>query len=150
MKFIKKAEKNAVTTQDETRGVVEEMLAKIEKEKEKCVIQYTKDLDDFDGNIIVSKDEIERAQSQVSQQTKDDIQFAFERVTKFAKAQLESVKEFETELSPGLWAGQRLIPMETVGCYVPGGTIRSCGFGNYVGGDCESRWGEKCRGVLAA
>ena len=121
MKFIKKAEKNAVTTQDETRGVVEEMLRKIEKEKEKCVIQYTKDLDDFDGNIIVTEDEIERAKSQVSQQTKDDIQFAFERVSKFAKAQLESVKEFETELSPGLWAGQRLIPMETVGCYVPGG-----------------------------
>ncbi|MDG1029779.1 MAG: histidinol dehydrogenase, partial [Alphaproteobacteria bacterium] len=42
-------------------------------------------------------------------------------VTKFAEAQKASIQEFETELSPGLWAGQKLIPIETAGCYVPGG-----------------------------
>ena len=57
----------------------------------------------------------------VSDQLKDDIKFAYDRVTKFAEAQKASIQEFETELSPGLWAGQKLIPIETAGCYVPGG-----------------------------
>ena len=50
-----------------------------------------------------------------------DIRFSYERVSKFAEHQRDSMVEFETELSPGLFAGQKLIPMTTAGCYVPGG-----------------------------
>jgi sulfopropanediol 3-dehydrogenase len=50
-----------------------------------------------------------------------DIRFAYDRVSGFAEAQLASMREFDTELSPGLVAGQRLIPVDTAGCYVPGG-----------------------------
>ena len=52
---------------------------------------------------------------------KDDIQFSHDRVRKFAEAQLNSLTEFEVELSPGLVAGQKLIPIRTAGCYIPGG-----------------------------
>jgi hypothetical protein len=64
---------------------------------------------------------IEHAATTVSDQLKDDIKFAYDRVTKFAEAQKASISDFETELSPGLWAGQKSIPIETAGCYVPGG-----------------------------
>ena len=57
----------------------------------------------------------------VPEKLKDDIKFAHERIKKFAEAQKQSISEFETELSPGLWAGQKLIPIQTAGCYVPGG-----------------------------
>src|SRR3546814_13566143 len=53
--------------------------------------------------------------------SKQDIDFALTRVRGFAQRQRDSVKEFEAELSPGLFAGQRLIPVKTAGCYVPGG-----------------------------
>ena len=49
-----------------------------------------------------------------------------ERVRKFAEYQLKSMNNnFEVELSKGLFAGQRLIPVDTAGCYIPGGTICS-------------------------
>ena len=57
----------------------------------------------------------------MDQQTKDDIQFAHEQVYNFAKKQRESMLEFETELHPGVIAGQKLIPVNVAGCYVPGG-----------------------------
>ena len=55
------------------------------------------------------------------QQLKDDLRFAHDRIRGFAERQKASMSEFEAELSPGLWAGQKLIPMDCAGCYVPGG-----------------------------
>ena len=119
--YLKQAEKTPQTGTDETRRIVQAMLAKIEAGGEDAAIAYGKELDDYHGEIVVSRDVIEAAGDQVSQQLKDDIRFSYDRVTKFAEAQKQSIQEFETELSPGLWAGQKLIPIETAGCYVPGG-----------------------------
>ena len=56
------------------------------------------------------------------EKTKDDVQFSHERVRKFAEAQLKNYgQDFEVELSEGLYAGQKLIPVNTAGCYVPAG-----------------------------
>ena len=52
---------------------------------------------------------------------KDDIQFAYDRVRGFAEKQREALIDFEVELSPGLFAGQKQIPVATAGCYIPGG-----------------------------
>ena len=58
----------------------------------------------------------------LDQKIKDDVQFSYDRVRKFAEHQLKHFNNnFEVELSPGLIAGQKLIPVNTVGCYVPGG-----------------------------
>ena len=119
--YLKKAEKTPQTGTDETRRIVETMLARIEAEGEEAAIAYGRELDGYTGDIVVSADVIAAAGDQVSQQLKDDIWFSFDRVTKFAEAQKASIQEFEMELSPGLWAGQKLIPIETAGCYVPGG-----------------------------
>ena len=119
--YLKKADKTPQTGTDETRAIVSEMLAKIEAGGEDTALAYGRELDGYTGPAIVSEDIIAAAADKVSQQLKDDIQFAYDRVTKFAHAQKDSIQEFETELSPGLWAGQKLIPIETAGCYVPGG-----------------------------
>ncbi len=97
------------------------MLAEIEAGGEARAIEYAKKLDNYDGNIVVTAEEIESASARVSQQVKDDIQFAYERVRGFAEKQREALIDFEVELSPGLFAGQKQIPVATAGCYVPGG-----------------------------
>ena len=119
--YLKKAEKTPATGEDETRKIVSKMLAEIEVGGEDVAKAYGEKLDNYTGNIVVTAEEIEVAGAKVNQKLKDDIQFAFDRVRKFAEAQNASISEFETELSPGLWAGQKLIPMVTAGCYVPGG-----------------------------
>ena len=119
--YLKKAEKTPQTGTEETRQIVSDMLAKIEVGGEEAALSYGRDLDGFHGEAIVSDEMIAAAANSVSDQLKDDIKFAYDRVTKFAGAQKASIQEFETELSPGLWAGQKLIPIETAGCYVPGG-----------------------------
>ena len=119
--YLKKAEKTPQTGTDETRRIVETMLAKIESERESAAITYGRELDGYEGDIVVPADVIAAAGDKISQQLKDDIRFSYDRVTAFAEAQKQSIQEFETELSPGLWAGQKLIPIETAGCYVPGG-----------------------------
>ena len=121
MKYLKKASKSPASGEDDARRIVQDMLAEIETIGEQKVREYAEKLDQWTGDIIVSADEIKAAGESLSQRARDDIQFAYERVEKFAKAQLQSMSEFETELSPGLIAGQRLIPVQTAGCYIPGG-----------------------------
>ena len=119
--YIKKATKTAATGEDDTRKIVDDMLRDIEQGGEARAKHYAETLDGWTGDIVVSPAEIEAASAQVPARIKDDIRFSYERVKAFAEAQLASMREFETELSPGLIAGQRLIPVNTAGCYVPGG-----------------------------
>lgn len=119
--YLKKAILTAQSTDGETRKIVEDMLREIEAGGEDAARAYGKKLDGYEGEIILSQDAIRAASRKVSETLKEDIQFAYDRVTRFARAQRESIQEFETELSPGLWAGQKIIPIDTAGCYVPGG-----------------------------
>ncbi|MEM8687852.1 MAG: histidinol dehydrogenase, partial [Pseudomonadota bacterium] len=119
--YLKKATKTAATGEEETRKIVENMLAEIEAGGEDVARSYGEKLDQYSGEIIATEEAIAGADAKLTEQLKDDIRFAHERVKKFAEAQKASISEFETELSPGLWAGQKLIPIDTAGCYVPGG-----------------------------
>ena len=121
IEYLKKAEKTSAAGEDETRKIVADMLAGIEAGGEDVARAYGEKLDGYSGDIVVGPEAIARAADQVSQQLKDDLRFAYDRVRGFAEKQKASIGEFETELSPGLWAGQRLIPMDSAGCYVPGG-----------------------------
>ena len=121
VEYLKKASKTAATGEDDTRRIVSEMLADIEAGGEDRVRHYASTLDGWTGDIVVPRDEIAAAAEKVPQRLRDDLQFAHERVRRFAEAQRASMTEFETELSPGLFAGQKLIPVNTAGCYIPGG-----------------------------
>jgi sulfopropanediol 3-dehydrogenase len=97
------------------------MLAEIQKRGEEAVREYATKLDGWTGEILVTPEEVERRTRDIPPGIKRDIEFATERVRQFAIAQRTSVREFETEVAPGLTAGQRLVPVNVAGCYVPTG-----------------------------
>ena len=122
IKYLKKSPKTSSTDDGKTREIVEGILRDIEKTKEEGCKELSKKFDKFEGDVIVSKEKIEEIKKNLDQKTKDDVQFSHERVRKFAEAQLKNYgQDFEVELSDGLYAGQKLIPVNTAGCYVPAG-----------------------------
>ena len=122
IKYLKKSPKTSSTDDLKTREIVEKILKDLETKKEDGCIELTKKFDKYEGEIIVSKEKIEEIKKNIDQKTKDDIKFSYDRVRKFAEAQLKNYgQNFEVELSEGLFAGQTLIPVNTAGCYVPAG-----------------------------
>src|SRR6185503_11878831 len=121
MHYLKKAGKTPETDSGEARKVVAAMLAEIERRGEAAVREYAEKLDGWRGEIVVSAEEIERRTKAIPAGVKRDIEFATGQVRRFARAQRESVREFEAEVAPGLVAGQRLVPVNVAGCYVPTG-----------------------------
>ena len=121
IQYLKQAGKTPETESGAARLVAQEMLDAIERGGEAAVREYAAKLDNWHGEIVVPPDEIARRIKLVPDTVKDDIRFATAQVARFAAAQRESLKEFEIELHPGLIAGQRLIPVNVAGCYVPTG-----------------------------
>jgi len=118
---LKKAIRTPETETETARAVVAEMLLEIEKRGEQAVRDYAAKLDHWIGDILVTREEIERRTAGISGGVKRDIEFATDQVRRFALAQRASCGEFSTQLRTGLTAGQRLIPVNVAGCYVPTG-----------------------------
>jgi sulfopropanediol 3-dehydrogenase len=118
---LKKAAKTPETETGNAQKVVTEMLAAIEKDGEQAVKDYALKLDKWSGDIVVGPEEIERRSREVPDSVKRDIEFAAGQVRRFAEAQRDSVKDFSVELIPGLTTGQKLVPCNVAGCYVPTG-----------------------------
>lgn len=119
--YLKRANKTAQSSDDETRPVVTEMLSRIEAGGEAVTSDYACTLDGWDGDIVVPPEAFREAERTLPETVKDDLHYAHARVRDFAQRQMDSQQEFETVLVDGLIAGQRLIPVTTAGCYVPGG-----------------------------
>jgi sulfopropanediol 3-dehydrogenase len=121
MEFIKKAELSFEEASSQKRVIVEEILKKIQEGGEDVVRELAKKFDNWEGDFILSAEKKQKLIDKVPQQVKDDLQFAHEQVFGFAKAQRNSIIEFESDTIQGVRLGQRVIPMEVAGCYVPGG-----------------------------
>ncbi len=121
MKYIKKALKAADSDNEKIRGIVKELLGNIEERGEQAVYELAKKFDNWEGDFILSREKKEKLIASIPERFKKDIRFSFEQVQAFAKAQKDSLKEFEKESLPGIRLGQRIIPMDIAGCYVPGG-----------------------------
>lgn len=119
--YLKKASKTAETETATAQKVVKEMLAEIEQRGEQAVREYSRKLDKWEGDIIMSPEAIAAAIKDIPDSVKRDIEFASKQVFDFAVAQKNSMFEFSTELHPGVSAGQRVIPVNVVGCYAPSG-----------------------------
>lgn len=102
-------------------STVARLLAEIEQGGEAAATRIAREFDRWDGDIILSEDTIAAACARVPQGLKDDIAYAHENIARFAQAQRDSFTETEIELRPGLRAGQKLIPVQAAGCYIPGG-----------------------------
>ncbi|MBU2410286.1 MAG: histidinol dehydrogenase, partial [Gammaproteobacteria bacterium] len=119
--YLKKAAKTPETETATAQKVVTEMLAEIEANGEAAVRKYAKDLDKWDGDIVMSRAEIDRRTREVPEQVRRDIDFAIKQVKDFAVAQRKSLQEFSVDLHAGVSAGQRVLPVNVAGCYAPAG-----------------------------
>ena len=119
--YLKKSSKQPTTDTSDVRDTVQAILDDIEKGGDAKALEYAKKFDKYEGNLLLTKEEIEAACALVPEQLKKDIQFAHANVKKFAELQLETCQDVEVEIVPGLIAGQKSIPCQTAGCYIPGG-----------------------------
>ncbi|MFL4977960.1 MAG: histidinol dehydrogenase [Xanthobacteraceae bacterium] len=104
------------------RETVEGILAEIEARGEEAVRELSQKLDNWaPQSFKLEPDEIERAISQVAKRDLDDIRFAQAQVRNFAQKQKDTLKDLEVETLPGVVLGHRHIPVNSIGCYVPGG-----------------------------
>jgi len=121
MEFIKKALKSADSNSDATRETVNRLLLDIENRGETAVRELAEKFDNWKGDFVLSAEKKASLIDSVPEGVKADIRFAHEQVYGFAKAQRDSVTEFEKETISGVRLGQKIVPMSVAGCYVPGG-----------------------------
>ncbi len=119
--YLKKATPATETIDSATGETVQRMLSDIKREGREAVERYARDLDGYRGKIVLDESDLAAAAKAVPASVRDDLAFAHQRVRDFAQRQRDSLAEFEVELMSGLVAGQKLIPTNTAGCYVPGG-----------------------------
>lgn len=119
--YLKAAVKTAESDSASVTETVKAILREIEEGGEAAAKSHAENFDRYRGNIVVTVDEIAAAGASLPQKLKDDIRFAHDNVRKFAEAQKSTLGDVVIEVVPGLFAGQKTIPCETAGCYVPGG-----------------------------
>jgi sulfopropanediol 3-dehydrogenase len=120
--YIKKAAKTPETDEAETRGIVENILNAVRENGDDEILRhYSSKFKNWDKKLILSPEEIEQRARSVPATVKDDLEFAYEQVYGFAVKQRDSMQEFDTDITPGVTLGQRLIPCNCAGCYIPGG-----------------------------
>jgi sulfopropanediol 3-dehydrogenase len=121
MEYIKKAVLNFEQASEKKRTLVIDLLNDIRARGETAVREMAKKFDGWEGDFILSKEQKAALIAQVPAQVKEDIRFAHQQVASFAKAQRESIREFEVTSMPGVRLGQKVNPIAVAGCYVPGG-----------------------------
>lgn len=119
--YLKKATLHSRSDASDVKQIVRGILDDIEAGGEKAALEYAAKFDQYEGNVILTKDEIEAAAALVPEKLKADIRFSHDNVRRFAETQKATVCDVELEVVPGLIAGQKAIPVDAAGCYVPGG-----------------------------
>ena len=124
IRYLKHGKPEAERQQDDAkvRKIVEDTLADIEARGDMAVRELSQKFDNYaPENFRLSQSEIEAAMSKVSTRDMDDIRYAQKQIRRFAEAQRASMTDIEIETEPGVFLGHRNIPVQSVGCYVPGG-----------------------------
>ncbi|AKO96415.1 MULTISPECIES: histidinol dehydrogenase [Marinovum] len=119
--YLKKATLTSKSDASDTKKIVRGILDEIEAGGDEAALAYARKFDKYEGEIILSPEAIAAAAAQVPDKLKRDIEFSHANVKRFAEAQLGTVRDFEVEVVPGFVAGQKAIPVNAAGCYVPGG-----------------------------
>ena len=122
VRYLKQAEPQSRQSNRELVARVRAMLDEIEQYRDDAVKRYAAQLDRWTKPTFrVSDEEIGAVRRTMSPVFKEDFAFCKKQVTDFAKRQRESLHEFEESFGAGITLGQKIIPVETVGCYIPGG-----------------------------
>ncbi len=123
-RYIKRGmDASAIKAADaKVRETVETILADIDARKDEAVRDLSKKFDNWSpADFKLSEQDIERAIGQVAKRDIEDIKFAQAQVRNFAQKQRESMRDIEVETLPGVILGHKNIPVNSIGCYVPGG-----------------------------
>lgn len=119
---IKQPTRDAVSDTAPVEKTVKDIIANVRERGDTAVREYSLQFDKAElGHFEVTEDEKRKALAELDQQTREDTEFAIANVRKFAEAQLSTILPLEIETLPGVHLGHRVIPIEVVGCYVPGG-----------------------------
>ena len=122
VRFVKAPGRDAEADDGAIAGTVADILEDVRRRGDAAVAEYATR---FDG-VELARFEVDDAARRealdaLDGQTREDTEFAIDNVRRFAEAQLDSIRPLEFERLPGVRLGHRLIPIERVGCYVPGG-----------------------------
>ncbi len=124
IEHLKKSKPEAEKREEDAkvRATVEATLADIEARGDAAVRELSEKFDNYSPERFrLSDSEIEAAMSKVSARDMEDIKFAQTQIRRFAEAQRASMTDIEVETLPGVILGHKNIPVQSVGCYVPGG-----------------------------
>ncbi len=122
--YLKKGptQEEKVESNKKVQGIVEDIISDIESNGDNAVKNYSEKFDKWTPKSFrISKEEIAACYAELDEQVISDIRWAQEQVRNFAQIQRDSMKDVEVETIPGVTLGHKHIPMESVGCYVPGG-----------------------------
>jgi len=120
--FIKASKRDAATDTGEIETIVRNIITNVRDRGDAALRDYSRAFDRTDVSIFeVSAQERAEAVENLAPQTRRDTEFAIERVRAFAQAQLSTILPLDIEALPGLHLGHRVIPIRTIGAYVPGG-----------------------------
>lgn len=124
IEYLKRGKPEADRAEDDakTAAIVEATLKDIEARGDAAVRELANKFDGYDRDSYrLTQDEIDTLIAKVSPRDLEDIKFAQAQVVNFAQAQRDSMHDIEVETMPGVILGHRNIPVQSVGCYVPGG-----------------------------
>jgi sulfopropanediol 3-dehydrogenase len=124
IRYLKTGKPEAERQEDDAkvRGIVETTLKDIEVRGDAAIRDLSAKFDNYSPpSFRLSQSEIDAAMSKVGQRDMDDIKYAQVQIRRFAEAQRASMTDIEIETQPGIVLGHKNIPVQSVGCYVPGG-----------------------------
>ena len=122
VRHLRKPTRDAASDTSTIEDLVAGILADVKARGDLAVADYSAKFDKSDLTAFeVSMEDREAALEALDPQTRKDTEFAIANVRDFAEAQLATLLPLEVEIIPGVHLGHRVIPIETVGCYVPGG-----------------------------
>ncbi len=122
VEYIKKAEQRHEEDLSSVRNLVSEILEKVRNEGENGVRYYSDRFDKWNPlSLKLTQEEIAEAERKVPENLRRDILFLHEQVKNFAEEQKKTLVDFEKETFPGVFLGQKYLPIESLGVYIPGG-----------------------------
>lgn len=121
MDYMKKAQVFEQTSSSEVEQTVKSIIATVKADGDVAVQEYEKKFGNSDRPVRVSEKEIEDCLRTLPEETKVLIDRVVDRVSEFAKAQLSCLSPFEKDFGEGIRMGHRIVPIEKIGAYVPGG-----------------------------
>ena len=117
-----KSESEIIEADEKVKRTVEGILNDVSKRGDEAVRELSLKFDNYSPeSFILKKNEIENIVDKVNKKDLEDIKFAQDQVRNFALKQLECLADLEVETIPGVVLGHKNIPVNSVGCYVPGG-----------------------------